>query len=520
MKKKRPIRICLTNNQGKVISLLSGQGAFMRLDGPRFGPKEHILLGLGPLINEKSLEHLVPTNEILHENCKVFYLECPCFIKALAEQGLTLTIPKHWEKITLNELPALLAGRAIWWHKQNTHLFSDFWSPILGQVQAKLLRGLHSFHRSSSVYIPGNKQQLLHQEICQAFLDLGYALHVEQDLRTVLITEQPSLYFSVNLRGLDGDGVDFALLQALNIPVAIWFVDNPWHILSSLRLPWWKQARLFVTDASFIPELKKHGASYVYHLPLAAGQHMWKPEKTIDRISTRQALQAAKKADCVFVGRAHFPEHARFFAAAKLDQGVVDEALSLLKAGQRVHFHWWQKRLDLLTWPGHEVRKIGLGAEKCACMQRVMWLRALLEVRAMVIGDSVSWQNFLPEAKDDIFYSNMDYYTELASIYRVAPCVLNVTSLLLPAGLTQRHFDVWAAGGFLLTDKTDGLDIFPPNLVKPICINNASNIVKTLNSLSISVRSELTKAWQEHIKAEHSYVKRMKFVLQCLTENL
>ena len=36
--------------------------------------------------------------------------------------------------------------------------------------------------------------------------------------------------------------------------------------------------------------------------------------------------------------------------------------------------------------------------------------------------------------------------------------------------LTQRHFDVWAAGGFLLTDRTPGLDIFPRELVEPIVL--------------------------------------------------
>ncbi len=518
MHKNRPIRICLTNEQGKKITLASGKDAFMRLDGPRFGPREHIVLGLGPLIHEQGFNASLPHAEFLNTGCKVFYLECPNFIQALAKQGVVQAVPEHWEKISATQLMELIAGRAIWWYKQNIHLFADFWSPILGQVQAKLLGSQQNAQAVTSVYVAGNKGQLLHQEICKAFADVGYAVHEGKDLRNVLMLEQLSLFFSVNLRGLDSDGVDFSLLQALNIPVAIWFVDNPWHILSALRLPWWKQAKLFVTDASFIPDLKKHGAKHVYHLPLAAAQHMWQPEKSVDTLNIRQAIQAVQSVECIFVGRAQFPEHASFFAAAKIEQSIVDEAFNRLEEGKQVDFHWWQERLEIETWPGYDVRKIGLGAEKCACAQRVLWLRALLALQPIIFGDSVSWQKFLPEAKPHIFYANLDYYTELAAIYHVAPCVLNVTSLLLPAGLTQRHFDVWAAGGFLLTNYTDGLNIFPKHLTKDICVNQPNDIVKILKGLNSTSRKEISLAWQDHIKAKHSYKERVSFVLQCIAD--
>ncbi len=515
MPKIRPMRLSLTNEQGKKITLASGKLAFTRLDGPRFSPQEHIVLGLGPLNHAHDLDDCLPHSDLKNAYCKVYYLECPDFSQALADMNAPQNIPSHWVKVSVEELLKLLDNRAIWWYKQNTHLFPDFWSPILGQVQAKLLYAGQSHTRSNSVYVAGNKQLLLHQEICLAFTKLGYAVHEGKDLQSVLIAEQPSLFFSVNLRGLDNEGVDFALLQALNIPVAIWFVDNPWHILSALRLPWWKQARLFVTDDSFIPELKKQGAKHVYHLPLAAAQHMWQPERSIGNMNTRQAVQAAQNASCIFVGRAQFPEHAKFFAAAKVDPAILNEALAKLRKGEQVHFHWWQERLQLGTWPGHEVRQIGYGAEQCACAKRVLWLRKLLPIKPIIFGDSVAWQSFLTEANPDIFYASLDYYTELAVIYHVAPCVLNVTSLLLPAGLTQRHFDVWAAGGFLLSDNTAGLDIFPERLTKYIRISHHQELTKTIRNLDEKTKNELTLAWQELIKTEHSYEQRMNFVLQC-----
>ena len=65
------------------------------------------------------------------------------------------------------------------------------------------------------------------------------------------------------------------------------------------------------------------------------------------------------------------------------------------------------------------------------------------------------------------FSPPVDYYAMLPALYRAAPFTLDVTSLLLPGGLTQRHFDVWQAGGFLLTATGSGMDIFLPILPRP-----------------------------------------------------
>ncbi len=513
-KNARPIRISLENFQGKKISLNSGLMAFSRLDSLNITEEtEHIILGLGPMGQDDDW----PAPELVNAK-RVFYLECAEFSKTMQEQGkkqgVVQKIPEHWQSISSTELLPLLQGRAIWWYRQNMQFNPQFWADILGKVQALLLRGGVSVTSSNSVMVAGNEQQLLYKEICTAFEGLGFEVStVQDDLQKNLANAQPQLFFSINLRGLDPEGQNFALLQALNIPVAIWFVDNPWHILSSLRLPWWKDAKLFVTDASFIPELQRQGAKYVYHLPLAASQHMW---NVSEQESQNKNVQAASEAGCIFVGRASFPEHASFFAAAKVPEQVLDEAFALLEKGERPHFHWWQERLGVELWPSNAVRSAGFGAEECARQQRVMWLRALLTVKPVIFGDSESWAKFLPEASADVFYPSLDYYTELAPVYRAAKCVLNVTSLLLPEGLTQRHFDVWAAGGFLFSNSTEGLDIFPKDLSKAISIANPDELANKIRTLSLSKREELILAWQECIQSEHSYAKRMSFVLDKL----
>jgi spore maturation protein CgeB len=82
---------------------------------------------------------------------------------------------------------------------------------------------------------------------------------------------------------------------------------------------------------------------------------------------------------------------------------------------------------------------------------------------------------------------------------------------LLPAGLSQRIFDVWAAGGFCLTDWSAGLGIFPDELVEPVCFRAADELPELAARLKsdAALRESLRRAWQAHILTEHSYEKRL-----------
>lgn len=175
---------------------------------------------------------------------------------------------------------------------------------------------------------------------------------------------KPALLLSVNLRGLDPDGRVFYFCRALGVPVALWFVDNPWHLLSALRLPWWREAALFVTDASFLPGLRAAGARQAFHLPLAAAQHMWQevPEQ-IGHDSERTGC-----ASPLFVGRSAFPERDRFFAAARVPPALMAEAAALqdMRPRQRPHAGYAlvaaKAQCHALAWTSRARRGIGRGA--------------------------------------------------------------------------------------------------------------------------------------------------------------
>lgn len=466
-------------------------------------------------------------------------------------------------------------GRRVYWHTQNLRLFPSFWGPILGAVQSALL-GMTKAHTAATqtaatqaahagtgayplprtVLLPGDVHSLLHRELSEAFATEGLTVRTPamskqcaehcadtpnatsarpaslHDLvRAQIHEERPALFFSVNGRGLDAQGVNFALLRACGIPVALWLVDNPWHILSAWRQGWWREAHIFVTDHSFIPDLKKVGASHVHHLPLAAAQHMTPPcpQKMAEAFTLPAAhsshVQATPRTLFHFVGRASFPTKGKFFAASRVPEQCMEHAQKLLNAiatpSVLPDFHWWTQNLAVPLWPGYEVRTAGLGAERCAALRRARWLASALPLGLTIHGDEETWRTLLPDAPLHTFQPPVDYYGALPSIYAHAPYSLNITSLLLPAGLTQRHFDVWAAGGFLLSDATRGLDIFPTELTQEIRLAGPHCLPEAVHRLERDalLRRHLQEAWQAHLATTHTYAHRVRAVLEAMTHS-
>ncbi len=545
----RPIRFSIKDAEGRTRTLHAGTESLVRLD-KEAQAEGHIFFGIAAFLaqaieKKQSIERVLDIQDVSTSSLPVtpiqknlvLWLESPQVLAAIQAKYPTWHefLPAHWQRVNdIHSLLSIMTRRALWWHTQNMHCFPDFWASIFGFVHAWLLRGQDVLPTATSIILPGDHNQLLHRELSLAFKQQGYNVHAVQALENtpsllhaLLREEQARMLFSVNMLGLDTEGKNFALLHALQIPVGIWFVDNPWHVLSALRTSWWKQATLFVTDASFIPDLRRLGAVSVHHLPLAAAQHMWCPHNSTssaDYITKERRLyiqQQAAQAPCIFVGRAAFPHKAQFFAASRVPSALLAEALSMLPTENRPHFHWWTQHILSAqkdgtiqdVWPGHGVRSVGLGAEHCSMQQRALWLKQVVAHKGRIFGDKENWCRLLPEADAELLQPAIDYYTELPYVYAAARTVLNVTSLLLPAGLTQRHFDVWAAGGFLLTDSTAGLDIFPQDLTKALCITRPTDIITALNRHTDAQREELCHAWQKLLRTEHCYTHRVETIL-------
>jgi spore maturation protein CgeB len=109
----------------------------------------------------------------------------------------------------------------------------------------------------------------------------------------------------------------------------------------------------------------------------------------------------------------------------------------------------------------------------------------------------------------------VDYYARLPGIYAKARYNICLTSLQLPQGLNQRHFDIWMAGGLCLSDATPGLGLFPRELTRPITFTQANDIAAVAEQAD-SRRTFLIADWQSHLLEHHTYAHRVRTVLDML----
>lgn len=376
------------------------------------------------------------------------------------------------------------------------------------------------------VILPGTGAELLRRELATAFSSAGCrvqeahpaALHdpAHAERLSELLDGRPTLLFSVNFQGLTPLRPTLDMLKAARGAAAVWCVDNPWNLLAGMRDPRWKSLPIYVTDESFVGPLREHGAERVFHLPLAAAPELFSPDPRREHCYP----PPNNLAPFVFVGRSAFPGKDAFFAGQTLPEDLTGKVGAILEQGERPDFNWWEEALGCGRgefWPGKKARRPALGAEEANLAWRSLCLRAAAKAAAGsaaldIFGDT-GWRALLP--KGARLREPVDYYTRLPGIYANARFSLCLTSLQLPRGLNQRHFDVWMAGGFCLSDATPGLALFPDELVRPVTFSHPAQIPALAEKADLR-RAELIAGWREHLLEKHCYSHRVRVVLEYL----
>lgn len=497
----RPVRTCITNELGNAQTLPEDKGQFEIVPG---GP-DIIVLGLGP--EPERLSDYFP------EYASARFVECPEMARQI--EGWESRIPTGFTPMKPEDFTCGSATATIIRYRPGLKAFPSFWGPLTARTAVGKLPPTPT---SKTIWLPLSENDLLGRELTLAFEAKGYTVRAVDrellerspgtELPEMLRQETPELFLSVNFKGLEPFGLGFNILREAGVKVAIWLVDNPFNLLTSVKSSYWKQAKLFVTDHTFIGPLIETGARWVTHLPLAACPKLFARGGTLPD----HARDLEDK--LVFVGRSEFPKKEHFFAGLSPNHRLLDEAVTMLEHGERPHFHWWQEHILARQWPGNEVRHVGIGAEVAGYTWRVRCLGAAGS-DAVIFGDD-KWAQI-----DDITAEVrplLDYYAHLPAVYRSASATLNVTGMQLPAGLTQRHFDVWCAGGFLLTDDNPGLKIFPDHLAHPVTFTTPDTIKPLFAHFQneSKEKTDLRTAWRELILREHTYRNRTTTVLETM----
>lgn len=483
-----PKTLRLTDELGFSRVLVSGHEIVSRASN-----HEWLVLGLGP--DPQALAASLPAD------ARVRYLECPAIFERAGEDWRA-SIPAGWRRV---ESFDPLGEQNIILHEAAVRLFPGFWGAVRATLLLPRPAPADPIGRKTALLAAG-KWSLIAPATAMALLDEGFAVRGagRQELLTCLETCRPDLFLSVNFAGLDRYGEVQSILARAKVPVAVWCVDNPFHALSGVKTNAWKDLHLFVTDDWFLTPLERHGARSVHHLPLAAHPDFFQAAPDHPELADR----------LLFVGHSAFADKTAFFAGLSIREPLANEARDLLARGERPDFGWWAGRLGIEPfWPGPQARRAGLGAEQSGLAWRCDIIREASATGRLTVCGDTAWRDHIQAPFQSL--PCVDYYGPLAGMYASAGFVVGASSFLLPHGLTQRHFDVWAAGGCLLTDNTPGLGIFPEELTRPVTFATARDIGKLAHGLE-NQRPGLIRAWRELIGREHTYRHRIRSILECI----
>lgn len=505
----------ITDQEGRKKTLLCGRFSFILFDSISFNalysaPKQQItlakknilFLGLGAC-----LEDVLP---YCRKKEQIFYLEHEDFAGQCG-----FIPPASFQKISENEFLKLCTDdffrqTDILFYRQNLQLFPSFWNKILIALR-RPSEHLPSARKDRCIALSGNADDLLHKELVEAILDIG-CLPVEvggknlQEILEIIDTKAISLFLSVNGQALDANGIVFEYLKQKHIPAALWFVDNPWNILSAFCQNWWMDCPVFLTDLSFKEELEQAGAKQVFGLPLAS-HNIPAPDIPVPEIPL------------FFVGNSSFANKNKYFSGSCLDRDfeqnlyrTVQNNLAQQKSLPDFHYIWQTLFPNENPWQNKNQRTASHAAAKADLYLRKLWLENLSPL-VHIMGDN-AWQDIL--STEHTFYKPVNYYTQLPSYYKNSRFTLSLTSLLMPANLSQRHFDVWKHDGFLLSSPSKGMDIFPSNIVSVISVQNPQDCLNRLELLLTNpkLKTEIAQAMQNEITQKHTYKHRLQRILE------
>ncbi|WP_461208733.1 glycosyltransferase family protein [Desulfocurvus sp. DL9XJH121] len=333
---------------------------------------------------------------------------------------------------------------------------------------------------------------------------------------------RPDVVFSVNFLGADENGALFDLLRRTGVRFATWFVDSPELFLHGMRPLPGAQPTVFCCDPDARAKLAPAGLANVHVLPLAADAA---------RFDLDAPLPKPGRGPVTFVGSTWEGKLAATRKAFDFPQAVLETYPDAGCALARTDYQG--PALDVLTRDCPDFAQVlesldtamQRGALHLACWEgnrlyRLDCVRRMARApgRALAAGDD-GWRDALGDLANADTAGPLGYYTpDLERLYREAAVNFCCSGVQMPGAVTQRAFDVPAAGGFLLTDRRRQMDeLFEPG-VESACYEGPEDIAEAVGRWlgDPEGRRALALAARRRIRAEHTYDHRVAAILDVL----
>ncbi len=360
------------------------------------------------------------------------------------------------------------------------------------------------------------------RECIRGFRELGHRVVIVEYLQgeaetlsafhRALVTERPDLVFSINMRGLDSNGVIGQVLTRLGIPLALWFVDSPDFILNDTALPLTEIARLFLWDRSYLPHITALGFQ-TFHLPLAADA----------TLKNHAVLTERFRAKLSFVGNSLVSDFlsrlATKFPQTAANRVVLERAVTLLleNRGRQLELLEEVVATEELDLPCQEAELFfrAYALHSATTRYRTTLLEQLIPLGLTFFGDPDGWRAIFGDRIRAL--PDVNYFAETPAVYASSIVNFNATSLQMPRTVNQRLFDVPLCGGFLLTDRQEELfELFEEEELA--VYEGVGDLAEKANFYlkRPHVREKIVRLARQRVLKSHTYRHRMGELLALL----
>lgn len=322
-----------------------------------------------------------------------------------------------------------------------------------------------------------------------------------------LVEVRPDFVLSVNLSGMDVDGMVARFFADLKLPHATWFVDDPRTILMGRTSYASDYAVALTWEAAYTESLRQCGFAAVHTVPLALDDSLFNqpPGDVFEHPPTFVANSMVEYSEREWAAMAANPDLETAVKSAFADgrvnrtsfgagvEAVLGDVSLVLDAEDRRHAE--------MVYFIEGTRRL-----------RQALVEALAPAGLHVRGDA-HWQHITGN-----WGPGLRYTQDLPDFYRACPVNLNSTSIQMASAVNQRVFDCPGAGGFLLTDNQASLsELF-----------DVSREVATYDSIEEAreqmrwflehpkARGEISARARARILGEHTYARRLETIAALL----
>lgn len=374
-----------------------------------------------------------------------------------------------------------------------------------------------------------------YRDIEQTFLLLGHTVdNIEQELGSYDVSPEfeqvieakihenhYDMVFTVNYFPL----ISNACMRA-GVKYVSWTCDNP--LISMYHESVFNDCNyIFTFDKTNYLEFKGMGVEHIWYLPLAVD---------VNRLDTimEEAIDIAKyQGDVAFVGSLYernsydklknrLPEYLKGYFDAVMEAqmnisgaNIIEPMLTADILEQLQKYFILEKSEGSFSDLGLIFQTTVLGFKIAEVQRR----RALIEL-SKYYRVNVYSNSDVSDLLRVLYCGSVDYWSEMPKVFRASKINLNFTIPNIKSGIPLRIWDVLGSGGFLLTNYQAEIPYYFKEGTDLVCFDGIDDLREKVGYYLTheEERREIAYNGYQKVKREHSYIERIRTILDTISQ--